>query len=172
MSGSPTDHWPLRIALCLMVTIGGIVGQFVHLDLVARVERESAERLLTQVTLIEELPSEVRGSRERVFHARWIMRDGTERRGPVSAPDDATPGSTVDVWVHRESGAIVAAPMTRHEALTRAGVAVLLTLVGCGSVIVVARRLWVLWASRHHVRTLESDWRRVESDWRRRYRSD
>lgn len=168
-SGSSVGLWWLRIALCTTVAIAGFVGQIIYLDAAERVEREAADRLLLQAELIEDLPPGVLVPPGRAFHARWIMPDGTERRGPVSALDDARPGSTVEAWVHRATGAIVSAPMTRHDALTRTGGAVLLTMLSCASIIMLARRSVVRLTSRHQAQALDTDWQRVAPDWTNRY---
>lgn len=65
----------------------------------------------------------------RIYQARWYTPDQVEHTGRVTAPITAAAGTTIEVWVDRETGAITDVSVTPQDAVTRTGWAALLTIL-------------------------------------------
>ncbi len=174
MSGAPIVPRWVRYALCATVLAAFIVGQFTYTNAAEQARRETAERVSVMATLIEPIPVSASGGKihttsARMFQAQWTTPDQVEHSGPVTAPIAAEVGTRIEVWVDRKSGSIIETPASSQDAATRTGWAVLLTVLGGATVIIVARHLTLTWGSHSQARTLESDWRRIAAEWRRRY---
>ncbi|GAA1287574.1 hypothetical protein GCM10009658_34710 [Planotetraspora silvatica] len=160
--------------MCGSVIAAWAVGQVIHTAASDQAALEKAGRAVVHAELLEPIAATSTSggpsfSSSAPFHARWITPGGMARTGRVDAPVDAEAGTTVRIWVDRRSGEITMSPLSREEVLTRTSLVVLLTILGCASIIAGVRFVTLRRTSRRQARTLEGEWRRIAAEWRRRH---
>ena len=161
--------WVLLAAGLLAVLFACTFGIGVHDRMAQQAQAEALDRTATTATLLESTPpiaSPYNAGAPVSVQATWEDRWGTERTGPVTAPQGFVKGSALPIWIDR-SGAAVPTPMTSGDALAIAGI--ITGLIISGGLAALA----VLWAALQHVlmayncAAWEREWREIAPLWSR-----
>lgn len=153
----------------VLVPVMLTLGSLTYASLGEQSAQQSRSRYETTAVLTEDAPEatigthgEVRGKTK--VAARWQLRDGTIRTGPVEAEDGSKAGDEVSVWLDA-SGRPVSPPISTADVV---GTGVLVAVAGWFSVVgLLGLGLWGLrrMVDRHRYRMWDAEWTRFEADW-------
>ncbi|MFJ8082426.1 hypothetical protein ACIQ6Y_17610 [Streptomyces sp. NPDC096205] len=173
------EAWVCLAALLLMLVaapvIGTLVGSAADESLQRSVREQQRRRHQVTARVVEELKHTApaadpetasRDTRSRVL-ASWSAPDGTERRGPVTAPlRDPEPGDRFALWTDRQGRPAVRpldpATATTHAVIAGIGAALLAALL-----VELARRLALWRMIRRRYACWDQAWDRAGPDWGR-----
>lgn len=161
----------LGIAVALLaVPVAGAAGSEIYASKRERVAVEQASRSRADAILVEDAPPTI-GSSERggtvetvPVLAKWRLRDGTTRQGPVQVHYDAKAGAVVSIWVD-ENGSASEPPLTPAGAAIDALVLALM-LWGAATGSMALLYLAVRFAHKTvRRRQWATEWKRIAPEW-------
>jgi hypothetical protein len=96
--------------------------------------------------------------------ARWTAQNGVRRSGVISVPGGAGAGSTALIWVDA-SGGLVGPPLRHAQVIGQATMAMVLTPVGLGVLLVCAGVVAHSRLERRRLATWDAEWRVTGPQW-------
>ena len=153
------------------LAVGWVAGGAAQQAVQERAAVEAAERAPVQATVVDRVVAVTEmQSGQQTATVRYTTPDGREETGGTTLTGLYEPGDRVEVWVDR-SGELALPPSTAEDAVVVAVATGLMTVIGCGIVVLLLGRLGYYWTGARIARAWELGWADVEPQWSGRRRA-